>query len=76
MEIAEMYLIICHPDNKNYKRMRLNRLEDEVVAMLDCRKRALDEKWPAGITPRPVILPVPEPSHGMVKDADYGFLDE
>jgi ATP-dependent exoDNAse (exonuclease V) beta subunit len=75
MEIAEMYLIICHPDNKNYRRMRLNRLEDEVVAMLDCRKRALDEKWP-----HPVKLPVPEPTHththGMVKDSEYGFLDD
>lgn len=70
MEIAEMYLIICHPDNKNYKRMRLNRLDDEIEAMLACRKRALDEKWP-----HPVKLPVPEPAHLKVDD-DYAFVTD
>lgn len=68
MEIAEMYLIICHPENKNYKRMRLNRLDKEIEDMLECRKRALEAKWPA-----PVMLPVPE-AHGPVEE-DYGFLN-
>jgi hypothetical protein len=70
MEIAEMYLIICHPENKNYKRMRLNRLDDEIEAMLDCRKRALEFKWH-----KPVMLPTPEVEGVTVKD-DYAFLDE
>ena len=70
MEIAEMYLIICHPENKNYKRMRLNRLDDEIEAMLACRKRALDEKWP-----HPVMLPMPEIDPALV-DEDYAFLDD
>ena len=72
MEIADMYLIICHPENKNYKRMRLNRLDDEIEAMLDCRKRALDVKWHM-----PVLLPTPEapvPKGTQVSD-DYAFLD-
>jgi hypothetical protein len=56
MEIADMYLIICHPENTNYKRMRLNRMDEEVEAMLACRKRAIDEKWS-----EPVKLPIPEP---------------
>lgn len=68
MEIADMFLIICHPDNKNYIRMRLNRLEKEVEDMLACRKRALELKWSS-----PVVLPIPE-AHGE-PSADYGFLD-
>jgi hypothetical protein len=67
MEIAEMYLIICHPDNKNYRRMRLNRLDQEIEDMLACRKRALDEK--AGV---PVLLPI---GSGAAEE-DYGFLDD
>lgn len=67
MEIADMYLIICHPVNKNYIRMRLNRLDQEVEEMLDCRKRALEMKWP-----KPVMLPLPS---GHSKGDDYGFLD-
>lgn len=68
--IAEMYLIICHPNNNNYIRMRLNRLQDEVEAMLACRKRALDEKWH-----QPVKLPLPEEKGTMVED-DYAFLQD
>ena len=74
LEIADMYLIICHPDNKNYKRMRLNRLDKEVEDMLACRKRALDNKWP-----HPVMLPVPgdsEHAEGEKETEKYGFLDE
>jgi ATP-dependent exoDNAse (exonuclease V) beta subunit len=67
MKIADMYLIICHPENKNYIRMRLNRLEEEVEDMLECRKRALDAKWP-----KPVMLPI---SEGGKAEEDYGFLD-
>lgn len=75
MEIADMYLVICHPDNKNYRRMRLNRLDDEVEAMLACRKRALDMKWPA-----PVLLPCPTAPSPKCKPATtttgaYGFVD-
>jgi hypothetical protein len=63
MEIADMYLIICHPDNKNYKRMRLNRLDEEVEAMLACRKRAIVEK---AFTP--VVLPMPEAEACEIED--------
>jgi hypothetical protein len=67
--IAEMYLIICHPNNNNYIRMRLNRLQEEVEAMLACRKRALDEKWH-----QPVKLPLPDETE-IVED-DYAFLQD
>lgn len=40
--ISDMYLIILHPDNKNYRRLRLNDLQDCIQDMLECRKRALD----------------------------------
>ncbi len=65
MKIAEMYLIICHPENGNYKRMRLNRLDSEIYDMLACRKRALEAKHS-----KPVLLPMPEP------EEEYDFLDE
>jgi hypothetical protein len=42
LKITDLCLVILHPDNKNYKLIRLNILEDEVVEMLQCRKRALD----------------------------------
>jgi hypothetical protein len=54
LEVADLYLIILHPDNTNYRRLRLNILEDEVKAMLDCRLRAVKE----GCKSR-VILPMP-----------------
>jgi hypothetical protein len=67
--IAEMYLIICHPNNNNFIRMRLNRLQDEVEAMLACRKRALDEGWHESVK-----LPLPE-ENPIVED-DYAFLQD
>jgi ATP-dependent exoDNAse (exonuclease V) beta subunit len=42
LEVAELYLIILHPDNTNYRRLRLNILSDEVQEMLNCRKRAVE----------------------------------
>ena len=41
LEIADMYLIILHPDNKSYCRMRLNRLENEIKDILDTRNNAV-----------------------------------
>lgn len=49
LEIADLYLIILHPDNKNYHRLRLNFLPDEVKAMLDCRLRAVTTGASTGI---------------------------
>ena len=54
LEIDDMYLLVLHPDNKNYKRVRLNRMDDEVAAMLDCRLRAVKE----GLK-QTVVLPLP-----------------
>jgi ATP-dependent exoDNAse (exonuclease V) beta subunit len=54
LEIGDMYLVILHPNNKNYRRIRLNRLEQEVLDMLDCRKRALRTK-----SKSPIVIPLP-----------------
>jgi ATP-dependent exoDNAse (exonuclease V) beta subunit len=54
-EVADMYLLILHPDNKNYRRIRLNRLEEEVEDMLECRKRALELGFGQAIA-----LPMPD----------------
>jgi hypothetical protein len=54
LEIGDMYLVILHPNNKNYRRIRLNRLEQEVFDMLDCRKRALAMK-----SQMPIMIPLP-----------------
>lgn len=43
LEVADLYLVILHPDNKSYKRMRLNILEEEIHEMIEARKRAVVE---------------------------------
>lgn len=53
-DVADLYLVILHPDNKSYKRMRLNIMTDEVLAMIDARKRAV-----ADGCKQEVILPLP-----------------
>ena len=50
-----MYLVIMHPDNKNYREIRLNHLNDEVLGMLKCRKSAIDMK-----VDQPILLPAPD----------------
>ncbi len=55
MEIGDLYLVIMHPDNPNYRRMRLNILEDEVEDMIECRRRAVEMGCK-----QTVILPLPQ----------------
>jgi hypothetical protein len=54
LNITELCILVFHPDNKNYRRYRLNILEDEVKDMLDCRLRAVREKSKSY-----VLLPLP-----------------
>lgn len=54
LEVADLYLVILHPDNSSYRRMRLNILDDEVEDMIECRRRAV-----AAGCKTAVILPVP-----------------
>lgn len=41
LSIAGMFLVILHPDNETYKRMKVHRLEGEVEDMMDARLRAV-----------------------------------
>jgi len=54
MKISDMYLVILHPENKNYRRLRLNFLNDEVESMMEARRKAVI--WRSKET---VILPLP-----------------
>jgi ATP-dependent exoDNAse (exonuclease V) beta subunit len=55
LKISDMYLIVLHPDNKNYRRLRLNRMDDEVDIMMKARMRAVKD----GCRQK-VIMPYPE----------------
>ena len=54
LEIADLYLVILHPDNPSYRRMRLNILTEEVEDMMECRRKAVE----MGGT-QSVVLPLP-----------------
>jgi hypothetical protein len=43
LKISEMALVVLHPNNNNYKRFKLNRLEEEVEEMMECRRLAVLE---------------------------------
>jgi len=55
LKISDMYLIVLHPDNKNYRRLRLNRMDDEVDIMINARMRAVKD----GCRQK-VIMPYPD----------------
>ena len=55
LEVGDLYLVILHPNNPNYRRIRLNRLEKEVLDMLECRTRAVK----AG-GKQTILLPMPD----------------
>jgi hypothetical protein len=39
--VSEMALVIMHPNNANYKRYKLNRLDDEIEGVIEARRHAL-----------------------------------
>jgi hypothetical protein len=43
LKISDMYIMIFHPDNDNFKRYKLNRLDDEVEDMVAARLRAVKD---------------------------------
>jgi hypothetical protein len=65
--VSDLYLIILHPDNKNYRRLRLNILTEEVHAMLECRARALREN-----SKQTVLLPMPAESADEQEEETHG----
>ena len=55
MEVADLYLIIIHPNNPTYQRMRLNILKQEVEDMIECRRLAVE-----GGCKSAVVIPIPD----------------
>ena len=54
LKIVELCIVILHPNNENYQMFKLNLLDDEIQAMLDCRRRAVE----AGLSKEtPVLFP-------------------
>ena len=43
VKISEMALVVLHPNNKNYKKYVLNRLEEEIEDMVESRRRAVEQ---------------------------------
>lgn len=69
LEVADLYLVILHPDNPSYRRMRLNILEDEVEDMIEARRRAVEQGCKV-----PVILPIPDAPEEKGKPlAEFSF---
>jgi len=70
--VSDLYLIILHPDNKNYRRLRLNILGEEVAGMLECRKRALAEGSKSS-----VLLPMPVAEEEVQSvPTSFGFVND
>lgn len=55
LEVADLYLVILHPDQPSYRRMRLNIMTDEVEDMIECRRRAVE-----GGCKQAVVHPIPD----------------
>ena len=69
LEVADLYLVILHPDQPSYRRMRLNILTDEVEDMIECRRRAV-----AANCKQSVLLPIPEVEEESSKPlANFSF---
>jgi hypothetical protein len=68
LEVADLYLVILHPDQPSYRRMRLNIMTDEVEDMIECRRRAVE-----GGCKQAVVLPVPDHEDQGKALASFGF---
>jgi len=51
IEVDELALVILHPNNANWRVIKINIMEDEVQEMFECRKRALSVKGNTGSNP-------------------------
>ena len=63
LEVADLYIVIIHPDNPSYRRMRLNIMNDEVEDMIEARRRAVAAGCKVS-----VILPVPEAAEPLPEE--------
>lgn len=69
LEVADLYLVILHPDQPSYRRMRLNILTEEVEDMIECRRRAVEANCKQS-----VLLPIPDVEEPSTKPlANFSF---
>jgi hypothetical protein len=68
LKISDMYIMIFHPDNTNYKRFKLNRLETEVDDMLAARLKAVRDGKGKTVSFAETVAVVGS-------SAEYGFTD-
>jgi hypothetical protein len=73
--VSDLYLVIVHPDNTNYRRLRLNILKEEVIQMLECRKRALSENSKS-IVVFPIESDDEMDDESQEKITSFGFVDD
>lgn len=73
LEIADLYLVILHPENNNYRRLRLNILEEETIGMLECRRRAVKENSKSNIL---LPLEVNEVEEENTANSKFSFVDD
>jgi hypothetical protein len=72
--VSEMALVILHPNNDSYQVVMLNRMDDEVTAMIEWRRaKLLGLPAPASPAPAPKS-PVATPK--SKKTASPLFVDE
>ena len=69
LKISEMALVVLHPNNKNYKRFKLNRLEEEIEGMMEARRRAVKEG-------KGKVIVFDEPSQAKMTDFFGHFQSE
>ena len=67
VEVGDLYIVILHPDNPSYRRMRLNIMENEVEDMIECRRKAVE------IGKGTVVLPIAIEQEKGKALADFGF---
>ena len=68
VEVGDLYIVILHPDNASYKRMRLNMMDTEVKDMVECRRKAVEMGGKVS-----VILPIAE---AVEKGKQFAQLEE
>lgn len=68
IEVGDLYIVILHPDNTSYKKMRLNIMNDEVEDMIECRRKAVESG-----SKFPVILPIPDIHEKGKPLAEFSF---
>jgi hypothetical protein len=71
VEVGDLYIVILHPDNPSYRRMRLNIMENEVEDMIECRRKAVETGKGTVVLPIAIEQEKGKPLANPL--ADFGF---